>query len=241
MVIGGALERTREGARPIFMIKGGVALELRLPGTARATKDLDIVVNPPGVDLTQELDAALVEPFGGFSFRRKAAVHDLGGGMLRVEVVLEYLGSAWGTMQVDLALGESRITEVDFVPAISLEPFGLTGPDQLPCLSLRHHIAQKIHGMTRPSTADWTNDRERDLVDLLLLEEAAVELRAVRGACLEVFGIRGTHPWPPRGPSPDAWKKPVMALVQELAIPIGSYEEATSHVWKFIERIDQAR
>lgn len=67
------------------MIKGGVALELRLPGTARATKDLDIVVNPPGVDLTQELDAALVDPFGGFSFRRKAAVHDLGGGMLRVE------------------------------------------------------------------------------------------------------------------------------------------------------------
>lgn len=239
MVIGGALGRAKRQERPVFTIKGGVALELRLPHAARATKDLDLVVNGEA-DIVAELDGALEHAFGGFTFRRKATEHELGVDMLRVEVVLEYLGGSWGTVQVDLSWKESNTTEVDLVPAISLDPFGIPGPDRLPCLSLRHHIAQKIHGMTRPSTRDWANDRERDLVDLLLLEDLGIDLAAVRAACIEVFGARKTHSWPPREPLPENWEGPVLALAAELEMPLASYEDAVARVWAFIERINAA-
>lgn len=48
MALGGALERAGfYGDGPRFIIKGGVALELRLRTRARATRDLDLIVNHP--------------------------------------------------------------------------------------------------------------------------------------------------------------------------------------------------
>lgn len=71
MVLLGALDRSRESA-PLFLLKGGVAIELRVGGVARATKDVDLVFwqeafqaaavalgskgtdpTPPSVDLRQ--------------------------------------------------------------------------------------------------------------------------------------------------------------------------------------------
>lgn len=160
--------------------------------------------------------------------------------MLRTEIAVEFLGGAWGTVPVDLAPEESSASASEMIPGISLEPFDLEGPAELPCLSLPHHIAQMIHGMTRPSTASWVNDRERDLIDLILLEGIGVDLQSVREACQEVFELRGTHPWPPRGQLPEAWEEPVMALVEELGLTIASYREATTRVLAFIQRIEAA-
>ena len=147
----------------------------------------------------------------GFGFRRKAAVRDLGNGAIR--------------------------TEVDLVDGMPLDQFGLVGPNQLPCLALRYHVAQKIHGMTRPSAAEWTNDRERDLIDLLLLEELVSDYDALNEACIEVFSVRGQHRWPPAGPLPPEWALPVIALAREYDIPVENYEEASERVLLFIRRI----
>ncbi len=136
-----------------FTIKGAVALEMRLPTSARATKD---------------------------------------------EVALEYRGRSWSTVQVDLSRGEADTTEVELIEALALEPFGLATPPALPCLSLRYHMAQKIHGMTQPPKDDEAaNERFRDLADLLLMRELTSDLAGVRDACVEVFALRGTHDWPP--------------------------------------------
>lgn len=240
MVIGGALERAGKGDNHPFTIKGGVALELRLRTKARATKDLDLIVNHPEADLLRELDGALADGYEGFGFRRKAAVRDLGNGAIRVEIAVDYRGGTWGTIPVDLARFESGRTEVDLVEAMPLDQFGLAGPRQLPCLALRYHIAHKIHGMTRPSVAEWTNDRERDLIDLLLLEELVSDYEALNEACVEVFGVRGQHQWPPAGPLPPEWALPVITLAREYDIPVDDYDEATGRVLSFIRRIAAA-
>ena len=39
----------------------------------------------------------------------------------------------------------------------------VTGPAQLPCLPLRFHVAQKLHGMTLPPRPGKQNERFRDL------------------------------------------------------------------------------
>jgi len=44
MILAGMLERAADADAPRFIVKGGVALELRLRDRARATKDIDIVL-----------------------------------------------------------------------------------------------------------------------------------------------------------------------------------------------------
>jgi hypothetical protein len=72
---------------------------------------------------------------------------------------------------VDIAGAEAREADVEWVDAIALtDALGVTGPAQLPCLSLRFYVAQKLHGMTLPPRSGKQNERFRDLVDLLLMD-----------------------------------------------------------------------
>ena len=73
MVVGGQLERANSAAGgPRFTIKGAVALEMRLPTTARATRDIDLVVDDAeGQDVARILDDALAGSYQDFTFRVK--------------------------------------------------------------------------------------------------------------------------------------------------------------------------
>lgn len=123
-------------------------------------------------DLVSALREALDRGYQGFVFRVKGEPYVMPNDSVRVDVALEYRGRGWGTIQVDLSAREGDSTEVEMVEPLSLEPFGLDTPDVLPCLSLRFHIAQKIHAMTKPPVDEGTpNERFRDLVDLLLMRE----------------------------------------------------------------------
>jgi hypothetical protein len=83
-------------------------------------------------------------------------------------------------------------------PAPALSVFGLPDGDRVALLPLTYQVAQMLHACTevRPGR---DNDRFRDLVDLLLLEElvAADDVPRLRFACEEVFALRDRTPWPP--------------------------------------------
>jgi Nucleotidyl transferase AbiEii toxin, Type IV TA system len=69
MVLLGALERLADGQHR-FLLKGGVAIELRFRVRARATKDVDIIVLPNGdASLVDALQDALAESYLDFGFR----------------------------------------------------------------------------------------------------------------------------------------------------------------------------
>lgn len=239
MVLGGALERAgfeAEGRR--FTIKGGVALELRLRHLARATKDLDLTLMSEGADLGRELASALANPYQGFTFRVRDEPEVMPNGASRLEVSLQYLGKGWGTVQVDVGPREGSTTEVEMVEAISLAPFGLDGPETLPCLSLPYHVAQKIHAMTLPEQDGRRSDRFRDLIDLLLLREWVTDLEVVRRACIEVFETRGTHPWPPVFTPPEHWLEPFDRMAGEVQIATRDVFEAASEVRNFLSTME---
>jgi hypothetical protein len=67
---------------------------------------------------------------------------------VRVDVVLDYEGRGWGTIQVDLSPREGDRTEVDLVEPFALERFGLETPDALPCLS-------RVEVFATRATHDW--------------------------------------------------------------------------------------
>jgi hypothetical protein len=126
---------------------------------------------------------------------------------------------------------------VEMVEAIPLTPFGLQGPDALPCLALPYHVAQKIHAMTFPSL-ERPNDRFRDLVDLLLLQEWVHDFAAVRSACEETFRARATHPWPPFFDPPPHWAAPFEQLATEVGLHVTELQHAALFARHLIQRID---
>ena len=59
MMMAGMLERAADAGNARLIAKGGVALELRLRDRARATKDIDVVLQHPEADLACSLERAL--------------------------------------------------------------------------------------------------------------------------------------------------------------------------------------
>jgi len=243
MMLGGALDQTaRQPGAPKFVVKGGVALELRLLQRARATDDLDVVVVCDEPDLVEAFDAALRVGYGDCTFTRRADVHPLGDKGVRVWVQVAYRTQRWATVQVDLAHPDTVDTEAERVGGIRLERFGLSGPPDVPCLSLRYHIAQKWHGMTRAMPGGKPNDRFRDAVDLLLLRDLVgpAELLAVRQACEETFRARAEHPWPPPVALPAHWELPFAAMATGLDLDVATLADAERVLSGFLGDIERA-
>jgi hypothetical protein len=239
MITAGMLERAAAGNHPHFIIKGGVALELRLRDRARATKDIDVVLQHPEADLATTLERALTgDPYQGFSFRRKREPLVLDNGVVNMEFAVSYRGGTWASITVDIARAEPGESEIEWLQAIPLaDAFGVTGPAELPCLPLRFHIAQKLHGMTLPPRPGRRNERFRDLIDLLLMETLVTDYEGLREACEAVVRTRGTHSWPPSLDMPAHWIEPVTRLTQELNLPIADAHAGMARVRSFVDRV----
>lgn len=239
MVIAGALERSGFiGAGPRFTVKGGVALEMRLRTTARATRDLDLVLARPFEPL-DALALAFEAPYQNFTFRLKREAHVMPNEATRVEVALDYPGKPWGSVQIDLSPPEADGAEIEIVEAVDLTEFGLQGPSTVPCLSLPYHIAQKLHAVSRPSTAEWRNDRFRDIVDLLLLRGLVTDFAPVKTACQEVFAGRQSHEWPPLLVAPEEWSAPFARLAKETGLDVEDLHQAIIELRNFVNSIDE--
>lgn len=243
MMLSGALARYKGDAQgPRFIVKGGVALELRLPGQARATDDLDIVAVCEDNDLVAALDAALREPYKDCTFGRRADARQLGDNAVRVWVQIAYRSQRWATIQVDLARPDVIDTEIERLPGIPLSVFGLTGPVAVECLSLRYHVAQKLHGLTKVPHHGGENDRFRDAIDLLLLKDliSPGELVAMRAACEATFRVRAQHVWPPQITLPAHWRGPLRAMAETVGLATTSLEDAQREIRSLLDAIIQA-
>lgn len=123
MMLGGALDRaaTRPGGAR-FVLKGGVALELRMRGRSRATEDLDVEAQSTEAELVTALDVALRDPYQDFSFSRRTAARRLGPRAERVEIRVAYRSQRWATVQLDLTRPDGVRTEAEPLQAVPLTP-----------------------------------------------------------------------------------------------------------------------
>jgi hypothetical protein len=238
MVLLGALDRVRE-SDPVFLLKGGVAIELRLRTQARATKDVDLVFFGEPEGLGESLDRALAEPYSEFGFQREEIVEGAGALFQRLDVKLFFHGRSWGTLRLEVAAPDSKATDNESVPAIPIDEFGIDGPEAIPCLSLRYQIAQKLHALTE-RFPDGENERFRDLIDLIVCRDLIEEMDEVKEACLDTFVARNKHSWPPELLVPGIWTEPYAALAEEMNFPISDVEEAAMQVRDLVSAIDAA-
>ena len=109
MVMAGALERAAARGQPRFTVKGGIALELRLRNRARATKDIDVVLQHADADLARTLEGALSgEAYQGFTFRRKGEPLLLDNGAVNLELAVSYLPARPTTEPRFLIVGQIK-------------------------------------------------------------------------------------------------------------------------------------
>jgi hypothetical protein len=94
--------------------------------------------------------------------------------------------------------------------------------------------------MTLPPRPGKLNERFRDLIDLLLMEELVTDYAGLRDACESVFYTRRTHDWPPPLEVPEQWIQPFARLARELDLPVSDAEAGMARVRAFVERIKAA-
>lgn len=171
-----------ERSEPLFVIKGGVAIELLMGLNARATKDLDASFRAAKEEIEPRMRDALAEGWDGFTFRLDSwePIRDTGGH--RGDVKISFMGRAFSTVQFEAspAEGESG-QELSFVNNTFLDPvdLGLTPVPDIPLVTLAYLLAQKLplYGPRRRRA----NERPGSRPDRHPLGEAPVENRGVCG------------------------------------------------------------
>jgi hypothetical protein len=239
MMIAGALARVVDPeGQSAFATKGGIAMELRMGGRARATNDIDLVLRGDPDRLADLLDEGLAAPYEGFSFRRgEIASLPRREEFRKVRVQVIFAGRVLSSPQLEISPAETGLEKFIPVPGLPLDAVGLDGPETVLVLDTRWQIAQKIHAVTEEYPDGYENPRFRDLVDLQLLEALEPDLPEILQACEQVFAARGGHSWPPQLKAQPNWAEGYAALAEELDLAPSDVEAAVEAVQAFIDRI----
>jgi hypothetical protein len=239
VVIERLLARLFHAPEPIWLLKGGFALELRYRPRARTTKDVDLTVAFGVVSDAQEIrperlrdrlqEAAEINLGDYLEFRIGAARAELagaplGGARFPCEAIL--VGKQYAQFHIDIGCGDAVVGEPEPLTGEGLLEFAGIGPAQVLAIPCPQQFAEKVHAYTFPWT-DRTNTRSKDLVDLvLLIETGPPEPVRVRAALEATFGTRKTHPLPKiLPPPPESWQADFAAMAAEARLSTADYLE----------------
>lgn len=247
MVVAASLSKLVDAAgSPLFVLKGGVGMQLRFGARARPSLDYDAAFREDLKRLEFALPSAVGRPMAGFIITPGAFDRIGDTGAVRVMLRVTCLGRDWSTVPLEVSPAEgswSTLGEADYVsPSPDLSIFGLDPQADVPCLPVRYQIAQKLHACTEVVPDGGDNGRYRDLLDLLLLEELVVDddWGRCKQACLEVFASRGKHSWPPAVTIFPAWVTDYPPLARTAGFATTAVREAAAAVSALIQRIDSA-
>lgn len=162
-----------------WVVKGGMALEVRLSDDARLTKDLDLGLRDDvanGEELRDRLIEALSTDLDGDGFiLTVSGVQQLMGdaeGVLtwRVPVAARLADKPFHEIQVDISPREHELDATDFIPMPNSLDFAGVDTQIVEVIDVARHVAEKFHGMLK-DFGDRENSRVRDLADLVILCE----------------------------------------------------------------------
>lgn len=225
-----------------FVLKGGFCLEVRLPDSARATKDIDLVgrvaTTTDSEQLLNDLDELLDDGADqdGFTFQlaRPVRLRDEGADnhAWRISVTARLDGAEFEKVKLDvvgqLAEVQGAIETITVPPPVSIPGYADVA---IQAVDVYQHAAEKFHAYARIYAYDRPSSRVKDLVDLVLLIESAllVDLARLRERLTVVYTERdGTLPPQLLPEPPGSWDEPYAALAADLnltaATPDAAYD-----------------
>jgi predicted nucleotidyltransferase component of viral defense system len=217
------LARLRAAQPEGWVLKGGVALEMRIGDRARATRDVDL-------DFAMTLDAASetlihagtidLGDFFDFEIERVGGADVGAGGGIRFRAQSYVGGRLFETLLIDVGVGDAVPLPGDELEAPDLLGFAEISPPKVPAAPLERHLAEKVHALTRRYGADQPSSRPKDLIDIVLISELAqFDAGRLREEIRAVFEHRATHPVPAALPAPPKdWNRPYAKLANEVGL-----------------------
>lgn len=230
-----------EAAEPgQWVLKGGMALEVRLGDDARLTKDIDLGLRDDiedATDLQERLVGALAVDQDGDGFELLAAYPEVlgadGGGHItwRVKVAASLAGRPFGGVQADISPRAHELVATDRLPLPNSLDFAGVPATVVEIVDVHRHAAEKFHAMLR-DYGDRENSRVRDLVDLVLLtEHDLLTAPAVAAAAREVWAERdGVEPPRSLPAQPDSWPERYERVAAEYELDSKTFTAAQALV-----------
>ncbi|MEK6776022.1 MAG: nucleotidyl transferase AbiEii/AbiGii toxin family protein [bacterium] len=239
----------------LWILKGGVALELRLEQRARMTRDLDLAMDL-GLhgnqelaysDLAQMLRQDLTEA-GDDHF--VVLVHEnnerdtISPGIkaYRFTVEVRLAGRTFEKIRVDIGVGDPLIPPFDELVGSDLLSFDGIPRPVIRSTSRAQHFAEKVHALTRPLD-DRINTRVKDLVDIMLLMDLGLPKPPVLKDTVEkIFAARQTHSIPGTiGNPPATWVSSFTAMAIDIGLTETRLENAASRLNNYWSKIFKFR
>lgn len=220
-----------------WTLKGGYALELRLSGKARSTRDLDLNVPALGEEnLLEALQEAAERDLGDyFSFvvsRGQELIGPPEGGF-RFHVEARLDGRVFNRFPLDVGQGDEPVSTPQWLEAkLDLSFAGIATPKFL-VYPLEDHFAEKLHAYTTPRE---NPSRVKDLVDMLLMIETGLEASLLLKTSIEkVFLHYARHGLPPSLPEPPVqWEATFKTMANEVALGVNELGQGYGRLEGFL-------
>ncbi len=223
-----------------WILKGAIALDLRFGNRARATKDLDLGIDPSFLGPAAhepstiagrlQVDSAIpLEDFFIFNLPEKGENIPLEPAVraYRFRVRASLAGRPFEEFRLDVGLGAQFVAPPEEIPESDTLTFAGIAPGQFRAIPLSQHFADKVHALTFP-WKDRENTRVKDLVDIVLILEVGPPSPESVGRAIEsVFARRQTHVRPVTIPDPPpSWASPYSASAAEIGLSCTKMDEA---------------
>jgi hypothetical protein len=205
-----------------WALKGGLALQLRLGGRSRTTKDIDLLSFAVADQVLSLLrTAASLDLKDWFSFEvsepARVPLTEQAGQRYLIRTLLD--GRTFENFHVDIGVGDAIIEPLEYLNITDLLSFSGLSPTSVPCYPVTQQIAEKLHAYTKPRKSGESS-RVKDLVDLLLLSELqAVSGYSLHQAIQATFTTEGTHPVPSSvPPPPEPWESDFRRMATDVGL-----------------------
>jgi hypothetical protein len=225
-----------------WVLKGAMALEVRIGLLARATMDVDlglrsrersIDLDALGERLTHVLSVSLDDRFVYrlADLRRLTAAG--GGDLARARLESRLAGREFGRIQMDVVCRSHELADTERVQLGGHLRFAGIEPPTVEVVSLPRHAAEKFHAMLR-QFSDRENTRVRDLADLVILaERGLIDPARTAAAVRQVFAERTTDLPSTLLPLPAGWPERYEKIAREHGIAAAEFGEATEVLVNF--------
>ncbi len=224
-----------------WILKGGLALQLRLGNRARTTKDMDVLAFTPGQDTTETLrEAARLDLGDWFLFEIAEPVSRpvgrFGGIRHGVQSLLD--SRTFEQFHIDIGVGDPVVESVEYLDTPPLLEFAGISSTQVPCYPISQQIAEKLHAYTRPHLSGESS-RVKDFVDILLLSGLGkITGENVNHAIQATFASAATHPLPATvPPPPKSWEREFQYMAKNLGLGSLSIAQAYALIQNFLDPI----
>lgn len=226
-----------ERAEPnTWVLKGGMALEVRLGDEARLTKDVDLglrEITAHSSTIRERIIDALDEDLDGDGFMfvvgpvEQMAEDGAGYFAWRTSVQASLAGRSFGAIKVDISPRPHELKATDRLTIPSSLDFAGVSAVEIEVVDIHRHAAEKLHAMLL-DFGERENSRVRDLIDLMLLQEhELLEPAVLAKTVADVWSERDNMPPPQRlPPLPVSWPARYERLAAEHHVDPPSFTDA---------------